>query len=152
MRGKPKFKETAAYCSTSITEEETSERERLNIMYDKRVFRGNTHAIQSLKGNQQNLSAAEKDDIRIREEREAKKVDMIRTKLNNFKRQKAKTSPYELSPGPLARIEVDLTYFLTEQGTTVPEETEVKTQTDEFMERPPTPKYVPKKTGIDKIT
>lgn len=34
----------------------------------------------------------------------------------------------------------------------MPEETTVKTQTDVFLPKPPTPKYVPKKTGIDKIT
>jgi len=57
-----------------------------------------------------------------------------------------------LRPGPPARIEVDLTYFLTEQGREAPEENNVKTQTDEFLPKPPSPKYVPKKTGIDKIT
>ena len=57
-----------------------------------------------------------------------------------------------MRPGAPARIEVDLTYFLTEQGRQAPEETTVKTQTDVFLPKPPTPKYVPKKTGIDKIT
>ena len=45
-----------------------------------------------------------------------------------------------------------MTYFLTEQGRTVPEECNVKVQTDEFLPKPPSPKYVPKKTGIDKQT
>lgn len=57
-----------------------------------------------------------------------------------------------MRPGPPARIEVDLTYFLTEQGKVKPDEAEVKLQTDAFQPKPPTPKYVPKKTGIDKIT
>ena len=57
-----------------------------------------------------------------------------------------------MRPGPPARIEVDLTYFLTEQGRAAPEENNVKTQTDVFLPKPPSPKYVPKKTGIDKIT
>ena len=57
-----------------------------------------------------------------------------------------------MRPGPPARIEVDLTYFLTEQGKTKPAEAEVKLQTDNCQPKPPTPKYVPKKTGIDKIT
>ena len=57
-----------------------------------------------------------------------------------------------MRPGPPARIEVDLTYFLTEQGRAPPEECNVKTQTDEFLPKPPSPKYVPKKTGIDKTT
>jgi hypothetical protein len=49
-----------------------------------------------------------------------------------FKKSKNKTSPYDLRPGPPARIEVDLTYFLTEQGKQRPEECDVKIQTDEF--------------------
>ena len=69
-----------------------------------------------------------------------------------FKKSKNKTSPYDLRPGPPARIEVDLTYFLTEQGKAKAEEAEIRIQTDEFVQKPPTPKFVPKKTGIDKIT
>jgi hypothetical protein len=72
--------------------------------------------------------------------------------LIQFKKQKTKTSPYDLRPGPPARIEVDLTYYLTEQGRAKAEEMEVKCQTDNFQPRPSTPKYVPKKTGIDKVT
>jgi hypothetical protein len=54
--------------------------------------------------------------LRIKAEREKKKVEMIKQQLIEFKKAKNKTSPYELRPGPPARIEVDLTYFLTEQG------------------------------------
>jgi hypothetical protein len=91
--------------------------------------------------------------LRIKAEREKKKIEMIKTQLIEFKKSKNKISPYELRPGPPARIEVDLTYFLTEQNKPKrPEETEVRVQTDEFVPRPPTPPYVPKKTGIDKIT
>lgn len=57
-----------------------------------------------------------------------------------------------MRPGPPARIDVDLTYYLTENNVEKPAEIEVKVQTDEFTERPQTPEYVPKKTGIDKIT
>ena len=82
-------------------------------MYDKRVFRGNTHNMNLLK---QNLTPVQKEDLRIKDERERKKVEMIKQQLIEFKKSKNKTSPYELRPGPPARIEVDLTYFLTEQG------------------------------------
>ena len=47
-------------------------------------------------------------------EREKKKVEMIKSQLIEFKKAKNKISPYDLRPGPPARIEVDLTYFLTE--------------------------------------
>lgn len=77
---------------------------------------------------------------------------MIKAQLLKYKQQKHKPSPYDLRPGPPARIDVDLTFFLTEQNRPKPVEIEVKCQTDAFLPRPPTPKYVPKKSGIDKDT
>ena len=118
-------------------------------MHDKRVFRGNTHNMNVL---QANLTAQQKDEMRIKEEQERKKIEMIKSQLLAYKKQKHKPRPYDLQPGPPARIEVDLTYFLTEQGRAKAEEQDVKTQTDVFQPRPETPPYVPKKTGIDKIT
>jgi len=52
--------------------------------------------------------------MRIKEEQERKKIEMIKSQLLAYQRQKHKPSPYDLVPGPPARIEVDLTYFLTE--------------------------------------
>ena len=101
----------------------------LNIMYDKRVFRGNTHNYTLIKSN---LTPQQKEDLRIKAEREKKKVEMIKQQLIEFKKGKNKISPYELRPGPPARIEVDLTYFLTEQGKGRPDEEGVKIQTDTF--------------------
>jgi TRAP-type C4-dicarboxylate transport system substrate-binding protein len=80
-------------------------------MYDKRVFRGNTHNQNILK---QHLNPSQKEEQRIKEEREKKKIEMIKAQLMEFKKSKNTTSPYDLRPGPPARIEVDLTYFLTE--------------------------------------
>ncbi len=92
-------------------EEADEDRNALNIMYDKRVFRGNTHNMNLLKST---LTPSQKEELRIKEEREKKKVEMIKQQLIEFKKSKNKTSPYDLRPGPPARIEVDLTYFLTE--------------------------------------
>ena len=125
------------------------DREALNIMYDKRVFRGNTHNMNLLNSN---LTPAQKEELRIKQERENKKIEMIKKQLIDFKKAKNKTSPYDLRPGPPARIEVDLTYFLTEQGKEKPVEEDIKIQTDEFQPKPPTPPYIPKKTGIDRVT
>ena len=77
---------------------------------------------------------------------------MIKNKLIEYKNSKKIKAPYELRPDPPARIEVDLTEFLTEQNKHRPEEETVKTQTDDFITRPATPKYIPKKTGIDVVT
>lgn len=54
-------------------------------------------------------------------------------------------------PSP-SDIEVDLTPYLTEPETQAATEVDVTCQTDEFEERPDTPDYVPKKTGIDAST
>lgn len=118
-------------------------------MHDKRVFRGNTHNMNLI---QSNLTAAQRDELRIKEEQEKKKIEMIKTQLVEFKNKKVQPRPYDLKPGPAARIEVDLTYYLTELQMDKPAEIDVKTQTDQFLERPATPQYVPKKTGIDKVT
>lgn len=50
-----------------IPEETSNGRTALNIMYDKRVFRGNTHNLNILA---QNLSPAQREEQRIKEERE----------------------------------------------------------------------------------
>lgn len=154
VNGKPKYNKPALNPNTHNQgfydeEEEQESREALNIMHDKRVFRGNTHNMNLV---QSNLTAAQKDEQRIKAEQERKKIEMIKTQLLQFKRQKHKPSPYDLEPGPPARIDVDLTFYLTENDKEKPAEIEVKTQTDDFEARPPTPDYVPKKTGIDKIT
>lgn len=150
LRGKPKYKPENTQVSNGFYDEpDMDDREALNIMHDKRVFRGNTHNMNLI---QANMTAQQKDDLRIKEEQERKKIEMIKSQLLAYKRQKHKPSPYDLMPGPPARIEVDLTYFLTEQGRAKAEELDVKVQTDVFVPRPETPKYVPKKTGIDKIT
>ncbi len=88
-------------------------RTNLNIMYDKRVFRGNTHGMNVMK---ENLTPAQREDLRFKAEREKRKFEMIKQQIVEFKKAKNKISPYDLRPGPPARIEVDLTYFLTEQG------------------------------------
>ena len=69
VRGKQKYKDT-----TSFSGQEEGERDALNIMYDKRVFRGNTHNIKMLKS----LTPAQKEEQRIKMEREKKKVEMIK--------------------------------------------------------------------------
>ena len=69
VRQKQKFKDMSAY------DDDDDERQALNIMYDKRVFRGNTHNLNLLK---QNLTPAQKEEQRIKMEREKKKVEMIK--------------------------------------------------------------------------
>jgi hypothetical protein len=132
-------------------EEGEDDRFALNVMYDKRVFRGNTHNMQNIS---KNMTPAQQEEMRVKEEREKKKVEMIKRQLIEFKKKnKGEETLYDLRPGPPARIEVDLTYFLTEQGKDFPPDSNtIVAQTDAFLPKPPTPKYVPKKTGIDAET
>ena len=74
VRAKNKFKDTN-YNTFSNYDDEEDDRQALNIMYDKRVFRGNTHNLNLLK---QNLTPAQKEEQRIKMEREKKKVEMIK--------------------------------------------------------------------------
>jgi hypothetical protein len=133
-------------------DEDDEDRLALNIMYDKRVFRGNTHNMNMIT---KNMTPAQQEELRVREEREKKKVEMIKRQLIEFKKRnhKGEETLYDLRPGPPARIEVDLTYFLTEQGKDEGPVTKTEVaQTDTFLPKPPSPKYVPKKTGIDAET
>jgi len=73
--------------------------------------------------------------------------------LKNFKKNKNKITPYEIKPSPNPLIDVNLEFFLTDHNNLiVPNKTDCNIQTDEFVKRPPTPPYVPKKTGIDAAT
>ena len=74
VNNKAKYKENVPGTYNAIPEE-GEDANALNIMYDKRVFRGNTHNFNLLK---QNMTPAQKEEIRIKEEREIKKVEMIK--------------------------------------------------------------------------
>lgn len=75
VRGKNKFNDKNATSTYQQYDDEDDDREAMNIMYDKRVFRGNTHNANLLKAN---LTPAEKEEQRIKMEREKKKVEMIK--------------------------------------------------------------------------
>eukprot|EP00959_Pyramimonas_sp_CCMP1952_P204575 4277604-Pyramimonas_sp.AAC.1 len=98
-------------------------------MFDRRVIRGNTYAAQI-------LPAAPPENT-----------------LTSTKRRK--TAPK--APGtPNAvegrrHIDVQTDSFLEELTDTVPER-DVNTQTDPFMDRPPTPLFIPMKIGLDAET
>jgi uncharacterized protein YyaL (SSP411 family) len=73
-------------------------------MYDKRVYRGNTHGMNVLK----ELTPAQREELRFKAEKEKRKFEMIKQQLVEFRKAKNKISPYDLRPGPRERIEVDL--------------------------------------------
>ena len=76
----------------------------------------------------------------------------MQTQLANFNRNKKKMTPYDIKPSPNPRIEPNLNFFLKDSQNEKPQEVNIKIQTDEFKEKPKSPRYVPKKTGVDSST
>ena len=100
-----------------------------NIMVNRRVVRGNTYAAQILPSEP--IMEATKKTLR-------------------------KTGPIRPpgTPEPVSgrrHIVVQTDTYLEELTDEVPE-MEMSTQTDSFMDRPPTPLFVPTKTGLDSAT
>lgn len=60
-------------------------------------------------------------------------------------------SIFDVKPEVSKHIPVDISSFLVEDKKPV-SVVDVNTQTNEFLDRPPTPEYIPKKTGIDAFT
>ena len=103
--------------------------------------------------NEKKLTPLEREEMNVKKERDTKRIEMLKQQLIEYKRGRCKADPYkELQPGKLARIEVDLKYFLEEQGNEPPDELQEHTQTDKLRPRPLTPPYIPQKIGIDATT
>jgi len=111
-----------------------------NIMYDRRVVRGNTYAQHTLP------ASAQPDPIEIQKQQEARRRAIAR------KRAKEQLKPR--SPEPVEgrkHINVQTELYLEELSDRV-EETDIAVQTDAFLDRPPTPLFIPAKTGMDVAT
>ena len=88
----------------------------------------------------------------IRLEKERIKIDNMHSQLVNFKKNKKRMTPYDIKPSPNPRIDANLQFFLTDPNNQPAITKIIDTQTDGFEERPPSPIYIPKKTGIDACT
>merc|ERR1711988_1583568 len=109
-----------------------------NIMWDRRVVRGNTYAAQ--------IVATAAPDVVQQLQRDVQ--DQNRPKQRETKEFRAPT------PEPVQgrhHIDVQTDAYLEEVSDKVPEH-EVETQTDEFLDRPASPLFIPMKTGVDKET
>jgi|UniRef100_A0A7S4GDR1 hypothetical protein len=115
-----------------------------NLMWDKRVVRGNTYAAQVLPlSAQTELAYAEKEA-----QKQRKKIAAERKRLEEESRKRPSTP--EAVDGR-KHIEIQTETYLEELTDKVEENT-VDTQTDPMMDRPPTPLFVPFKTGRDMET
>ncbi|KAL5009767.1 hypothetical protein ScPMuIL_012072 [Solemya velum] len=111
-----------------------------NIMYDRRIVRGNTYAQHTLPAH------AQPDPIEIQRQQENRRRAIAR------KRAKDQLRPR--SPEPVEgrkHIDVQTELYLEELSDRV-EEADVDCQTDAFLDRPPSPLFIPAKTGIDIAT
>lgn len=111
-----------------------------NIMYDRRIVRGNTYAQHTLPAH------AQPDPIEIQRQQENRRRAIAR------KRAKDQLRPR--SPDPVEgrkHIDVQTELYLEELSDRV-EEADVECQTDGFLDRPPSPLFIPAKTGIDIAT
>lgn len=122
-RKKPKYRETASVEPGNAG----------NIMYDKRVIRGNTYAAQPLP--QPTLT-------------DTRKPPTTRAAAPTL-RLRAPGTPQPVE----GRRHMDVqTELYLEELTDAPQESEAAAQTDAFLDRPATPLYVPLKVGADVST
>jgi len=107
-----------------------------NIMFDKRVVRGNTYAAQILPATAQS-------------ELEASSSQKLRTS----KRPKATSAKPDTPSAVEGRKHIDVqTEQYLEELTDRPVEVDIDTQTDAFMDQLPAPIFIPMKTGVDAET
>jgi len=108
-----------------------------NIMYDRRVIRGNTYALHTLPAH------AQPDPIEVQRQQEAKRRALARRKA----REQIRTR----TPEPVhdrKNIDVQTELYLEELSDRI-EEADVDVQTDAFLDRPPSPLFIPQSTGKD---
>jgi len=127
-----------------------------NLMFDRRIVRGNTYAQSTFPPTTQiNWSNAVIDRAQLQDnpmdlQRKAEKKRAKEARL----RQEKELEDSRKSPLPVdgrRHINVQTETYLEELTNRV-EEADVTCQTDLFLDRPPTPKYIPAKTGVDTST
>ncbi|GMI09106.1 hypothetical protein TrRE_jg6514 [Triparma retinervis] len=111
-----------------------------NIMFDSRVVRGNTYAAQVVTQEQQRQQQVYNRNEKARQGRlEAKRLQGM--------------APPGTPPPVDGRAHMDVqTENFLEELTDRPIEATVETQTEAFLDRPPSPLFVPAKNGEDKET
>lgn len=113
-----------------------------NLMWDRRVVRGNTYATHVLP------ATAQVDALEMQKEEEARKRKEWK------RRQKLAAMKAPKTPEPVdGRKHIDVqTESYLEELTDKLVEVDIETQTDAFMDRPASPLFVPIKTGVDNET
>lgn len=120
-----------------------------NIMHDRRVYRGNTYATPV-------MSTTARAEQQMKESQNAQRRKQASQKAASIKNRKQGESARRRLATPDAvegrqHIEIQTDEYLEELTDKV-ESTQQETQTDLLMDRPPTPKFIPQKTGRDADT
>ncbi|KAJ1154950.1 hypothetical protein NDU88_007689 [Pleurodeles waltl] len=111
-----------------------------NIMYDRRVVRGNTYAQSTLP------LGAQPDPLELQRQQELHRRAIAKKRA----KEQLRTRTPEAVEG---RKHVDVqTELYLEELTDRVEEVDMECQTDAFLDRPPTPLFIPAKTGADVAT
>ncbi|XP_062816600.1 radial spoke head protein 3 homolog B isoform X1 [Anolis carolinensis] len=111
-----------------------------NLMYERRVVRGNTYALHILPWT------GEPDPLELQRRREAHRKALAR--------KRAKEQLRTRTPDPLEgrrHVDVQTELYLEELADRIIE-VDVECQTDAFLDRPATPLFIPAKTGRDMAT
>ncbi|EDV24527.1 uncharacterized protein TRIADDRAFT_56411 [Trichoplax adhaerens] len=111
-----------------------------NLMHDRRVVRGNTYALRNLPAD------AQPNPIEIQKKEESRRRAIAK------KRAKEQMKPK--TPEPVEgrqHIEIQTELYLEELSDRV-EEADIEVQTDAFLDRPPSPLFIPAKSGTDVAT
>jgi hypothetical protein len=115
-----------------------------NIMFDKRVVRGNTFATMVVPASNQQEMERQQELERKRKKREqelAKKQAQVV--------QREVSTPKAVDGRKHEEAQTD---NVVEELTDKPQEFEIETQTEFVIDRPPTPLFMPEKTGLDRDT
>ncbi|XP_014409940.2 LOW QUALITY PROTEIN: radial spoke head protein 3 homolog [Camelus ferus] len=111
-----------------------------NIMYDRRVIRGNTYALQTVP------LPGQPDPVEIQRKQQAKRRALAKKRAQEQLRPR--------TPEPVEgrkHVDVQTELYLEEIADRIIE-VDTECQTDAFLDRPPTPLFIPAKTGKDVAT
>lgn len=134
--------EARKYRDPAMAQSYGDDRLSVNIMWDRRVVRGNTYAAQVLP------ATAVPDPVALQKDAEERKLRELKARQKS--RQVARPSTPEAVAGRRHMV-VQTDNFLEEIADR-PAEMEMETQTDPAMDRPPSPLFLPMKTGVDRET
>ena len=124
----------------SVYDEQEDIPQYANIMWDRRVVRGNTYAMNVLP------VSAQPDLIEIQRQQELRRRALAKRRARDKLQCR---SPEPVEGRKHAQVQTEL---YLEEVTDRIEEADNETQTDAFLDRPPSPLYVPGKTGEDAAT